>query len=108
MNPNYKHRVFPDLVPLPYESNFPPATPDVALDFIRTLLRYDPNSRPSAIEALKHPFFTEIRMQRLEIPGPEQLMPFEMFLWTQQEYAANARLIEQTPLIPAWLPKNYL
>ena len=107
MNPKYKHRVFPDLVPLPYESNFPPTTPEIALEFIRTLLQYDPNNRPTAIEALKHPFFNELRMQRLEIPGPEQLMPFELFLWTKEEYIANARIIETT-LTPNWLPRNYL
>ena len=38
MNPKYKHRIFPELVPLPYESNFPPTTPEIALDFIKTLL----------------------------------------------------------------------
>ena len=38
MNPNYKNRNFPDLVPLAFSSNFPAGTPHVALDFIKHLL----------------------------------------------------------------------
>ena len=57
MNPNYKNRNFPDLVPLAFSSNFPAGTPRVALDFVKHLLVYDPFERPAALQALAHPFF---------------------------------------------------
>ena len=69
MNPNYKNKVFPELIPLGFESNFPAGTPDVALSFLKHLLVYSPNDRPSALEALAHPFFADLRNQRLELPG---------------------------------------
>ena len=61
MNPKYKNRQFPDVLPLAFESNFPAGTPQVALEFLKHLLVYNPNKRPSAIEALTHPFFNDIR-----------------------------------------------
>jgi len=57
MNPDYKNKVFPDLVPAAFESNFPACTPSVALDFLQHLLVYSPTQRPGALEALSHPFF---------------------------------------------------
>lgn len=30
------------------------------LDFVRNLLNIDPNKRPTATEALKHPWFTKV------------------------------------------------
>ena len=49
MNPDYKNKNFPDMVPMPFESNFPPCTDNVALDFLRYLLVYSPGERPSAL-----------------------------------------------------------
>ena len=38
MNPEYKNREFPNLKPLPFETNFPATTNAEALDFIKHLL----------------------------------------------------------------------
>ena len=35
-------------------------------------------------------------------------MPLEMFNFTQPEYNSASRLIEETSLIPHWLPKNWM
>ena len=34
MNPDYKNKNFPALVPLAFETNFPAGTPQVTLDFL--------------------------------------------------------------------------
>lgn len=69
MNPNYKNKVFPELIPLSFESNFPAGTPEIALNFLKHLLVYNPESRPGALEALAHPFFHDLRGARLDLPG---------------------------------------
>lgn len=108
MNPDYKNKVFPSLVPLAFETNFPAGTYQVTLDFLEHLLVYDPNERPSAIEALAHPFFNDLRTNRLDVPGGQGLMPMEMFNFTQEEYNDSAQVIEETTLIPEWLPKTFM
>ena len=69
MNPSYKNKVFPDLVPLAFESNFPAGTPPVATDFLKYLLNYDPNARPGALQALTHSFFNDFRISRVDVPN---------------------------------------
>lgn len=59
MNKHYQHTDFPAVKALPFETNFPPMTNSDALDFLRYLLVYNPNKRPSAREALAHKFLKE-------------------------------------------------
>ena len=61
MNPNYKNKVFPELIPLSFESNFPANTHEVTLSFLKHLLVYNPEDRPAALDALAHPFFNDLR-----------------------------------------------
>jgi serine/threonine protein kinase len=49
----------PKVKPLPFDANFPGTTSGQAIDFVRHLLVYDPNKRPSASDALKHAFLEE-------------------------------------------------
>ena len=69
MNPDYKQPEFPHLKPLPFQTNFPATTNGIALDFILTLLQYDPAKRPNALKALKHPFFEELFTPNLVLPS---------------------------------------
>ena len=82
MNPNYKNKVFPELIPLSFESNFPAGTPDLAISFLKHLLVYNPSERPGAIDALAHPFFSDMLMTRLNLPGNQGAMPVEMYSFT--------------------------
>ena len=70
MNPNYTEFKFPFIKPSPWHKVFgakrPPAD---ALDLISGLLVYDPTRRLSALEALAHPFFNELRMPGARLPG---------------------------------------
>lgn len=47
----------PKLKPFPWERIFSPTTPHDATDLAQRLLRYDPDQRLSAAQALAHPFF---------------------------------------------------
>ncbi|KAK9463985.1 kinase-like domain-containing protein [Lipomyces oligophaga] len=67
MNPNYMEHKFPQIRPHPFSKVFRKG-PQEAIDLISRLLEYNPNQRLSAIEAMCHPFFDELR-------DPETLLP---------------------------------
>jgi glycogen synthase kinase 3 beta len=74
MNPNYMEHKFPQIKPHPFHKVslplnaalcshtqvFKKADP-TALDLIEKLLEYTPTQRLSAIDAMVHPFFNELR-----------------------------------------------
>jgi glycogen synthase kinase 3 beta len=61
MNPNYTEHRFPQIKPHPFSKVFKSKTPQETIDFITLLLQYSPNKRLTAIEALAHPYFDELR-----------------------------------------------
>lgn len=83
MNPNYMEHKFPQIKPHPFNKVhlsqrikgglpngfkvFRKADP-AALDLIARLLEYTPTQRLSAIEAMVHPFFDEIRELQTKLP----------------------------------------
>jgi len=56
---------FPQFVATPLDQLIPQASPE-AINLIQELLRYDPKKRPTASQALQHPFFSK----NLKIPPP--------------------------------------
>ncbi|GBG28895.1 Protein kinase [Hondaea fermentalgiana] len=56
---------FPQFVATPLDQLIPQASPE-AISLIRELLRYDPKKRPTASQALQHPFFSK----NIKIPPP--------------------------------------
>ncbi|KAB8349627.1 hypothetical protein FH972_023646 [Carpinus fangiana] len=60
MNPNYMEHKFPQIKPHPFSKVFRKADNN-AIDLISKLLEYTPTQRLSAIEAMVHPFFNELR-----------------------------------------------
>ncbi|KAM0700033.1 hypothetical protein Q7P36_000244 [Cladosporium allicinum] len=67
MNPNYMEHKFPQIKPHPFNKVFRKADPN-AIDLISKLLEYTPTQRLSAIEAMVHPFFDELRDPNLKLP----------------------------------------
>ncbi|KAK6541778.1 regulator of ime2 [Orbilia ellipsospora] len=67
MNPNYMEHKFPQIKPHPFAKVFRKASPE-AIDLISRLLEYTPTQRLSAIEAMCHPFFDELRDPNTKLP----------------------------------------
>ncbi|KAF3042137.1 regulator of ime2 [Didymella heteroderae] len=67
MNPNYMEHKFPQIKPHPFNKVFRKADPN-AIDLISKLLEYTPTQRLSAIDAMVHPFFDELRDPNTRLP----------------------------------------
>jgi len=67
MNPNYMEHKFPQIKPHPFNKVFRKADPS-AIDLISKLLEYTPTQRLSAIDAMVHPFFDELRDPSTRFP----------------------------------------
>ena len=87
MNPNYMEHKFPQIKPHPFNKVCNPSrcptkemshilipdqvfrkAPPEAIDLISALLEYTPTQRLSAIEAMCHPFFDELRDPNTRLP----------------------------------------
>lgn len=91
MNPNYMEHKFPQIKPHPFTKVFRPRTPADAISLISSLLEYTPTARLTAIEALCHEFFNELRVENARLPNGKP-MP-ELFNWTREELSARPDLI---------------
>ena len=96
MNPNYMEHKFPQIRPHPFSKVFRPRTPPDAIDLISRLLEYTPSARLTAIEALCHPFFDELRTGEARMPNGRELPP--LFNWTKEELSVRPDLISR--LVP--------
>ena len=67
MNPNYMEHKFPQIKPHPFSKVFRKADQN-AITLIEQLLEYTPTQRLSAIEAMVHPFFDELRDPGTRLP----------------------------------------
>ncbi|KAF9892186.1 regulator of ime2 [Aspergillus nanangensis] len=101
MNPNYMEHKFPQIKPHPFNKVFRKA-PQEAIDLISALLEYTPTQRLSAIEAMCHPFFDELRDPNTRLPdsrhpnGQPRELPI-LFDFSRHELsiapAMNSRLV---------------
>lgn len=82
MNPNYMEHKFPQIRPHPFTKVFRPRTPPDAIDLISRLLEYTPTARLTAVEALCHPFFDELRTGDVRMPNGREMPP--LFNWTKE------------------------
>ncbi|KAH8080950.1 glycogen synthase kinase 3 [Filobasidium floriforme] len=96
MNPNYMEHKFPQIKPHPFTKVFRPRTPADAISLITNLLQYTPTARNTAMEALTHEFFDELRVEGARLPNGKP-MP-ELFNFTKEELSARPDLIHQ--LVP--------
>nr|CAD1840090.1 unnamed protein product [Ananas comosus var. bracteatus] len=79
MNPNYNEFRFPQIKAHPWHKIFPKRMPPEALDLVSRLLQYSPNLRCTALEALIHPFFDELRDPSTRLPNGRFLPPLFNF-----------------------------
>lgn len=102
MNKNYMEHKFPQIRPHPFSKVFRPHTASDAIDLISRVLDYTPTARLSAVEALVHPYFDELRQ-----PPPSgqsaQLLPNgrpfpPLFDFTREELSVRPDLISK--LVP--------
>ncbi|EEQ85886.1 CMGC/GSK protein kinase [Blastomyces dermatitidis ER-3] len=101
MNPNYMEHKFPQIKPHPFNKVFRKAPPE-AIDLITALLEYTPTQRLSAVEAMCHPFFDELRDPNTRLPdsrhpnNPPRQLP-NLFDFSRHELSIlpsmNSRLI---------------
>ena len=103
MNPNYMEHKFPQIKPHPFSKVcschvltppvwvpetscerihflfcfqvFRPRTPVEAIDLVSRLLEYTPSARLSAIEAMCHSFFDDLRVEATKMPNGKDLPP---------------------------------
>ncbi|CAG8665727.1 2094_t:CDS:2, partial [Scutellospora calospora] len=96
MNPNYMEHKFPQIKPHPFSKVFRARTPPEAIDLISRLLEYTPPNRLTAVEAMCHPFFDELRNPETRLPNGKELP--KLFDFTEQELSIRNDLISQ--LVP--------
>ncbi|KZO95837.1 CMGC/GSK protein kinase [Calocera viscosa TUFC12733] len=91
MNPNYMEHKFPQIKPHPFSKVvFRPRTSTDAIDLVSRLLEYTPTARLSAIEAICHPFFDELRLDGTRMPNGKPLPP--LFNFTREELSIRPDL----------------
>ncbi|GAA5816209.1 Glycogen synthase kinase-3 beta [Mucor flavus] len=83
MNPNYTEHRFPQIKPHPFSKVFKSKTPQESIDFLSLLLQYSPDKRLSAIEALAHPYFDELRDPDTKMMNGKDLP--KLFNFSKQE-----------------------
>jgi glycogen synthase kinase 3 beta len=98
MNPNYMEHKFPQIKPHPFSKVsslltfhslplidgvllqvFRPRTAAEAIDLVAKLLEYTPGARLSAVEAMIHPFFDELRVEGARMPNGKEFPPLMDF-----------------------------
>ncbi|KMZ71458.1 putative Protein kinase [Zostera marina] len=79
MNPNYTEFKFPQIKAHPWHKIFHKRMPPEAVDLVSRLLQYSPNLRSTAVEALTHPFFDELRDPSTRLPNGRYLPPLFNF-----------------------------
>ncbi|CAN1853243.1 Shaggy-related protein kinase epsilon [Linum perenne] len=97
MNPNYTEFKFPQIKAHPWHKIFHKRMPPEAVDLVSRLLQYSPNLRSTAVEALVHPFFDELRDANARLPSGRHLPP--LFNFKPHELkGANMELVSR--LVP--------
>ncbi|KAG6853698.1 Glycogen synthase kinase 1 [Blastosporella zonata] len=96
MNPNYMEHKFPQIKPHPFSKVFRPRTAPEAIDLVSKLLEYTPGARLSAVEAMVHPFFDELRGEGQRMPNGKEFP--RLFDFVREELSVRPDLIRQ--LVP--------
>lgn len=87
----------PNIQPTDFRKRFKRGTNPEVIDLLKKILCYDPNERITPLEALMHPYFDELRRQRLTINGKKIV---DLFNFNDAELSSNPELKGQ--LVPKW------
>jgi glycogen synthase kinase 3 beta len=97
MNPAYVDHRFPTIRPHPFSRVFRNRASQDAIDFIPSLLDYTPTSRLTAVEAMAHTYFDDLRDPNATYTETQPLP--ELFNFSQQELMVqpevNHRLVPE-------------
>ncbi|KAL1915859.1 uncharacterized protein VTP21DRAFT_6247 [Calcarisporiella thermophila] len=96
MNPNYMEHRFPQIKPHPFSKIFKSRSSPEAIDLLSYLLVYSPQQRLTAIEAMCHPFFDELRDPNTRMLGGAELPP--LFDFSEFELSIRPDLVHR--LVP--------
>ncbi len=95
MNPNYSEFKFPIIKANQWSKVFEGSKRPMTKSYydgthlIGELLKYDPDSRLKPLEALKHPFFDQLRQDPgLKLPNGSSL-PKDLFNFTEEEISST-------------------
>ncbi|KAK7337569.1 hypothetical protein VNO77_18151 [Canavalia gladiata] len=97
MNPNYTEFKFPQIKAHPWHKIFHKRMPPEAVDLVSRLLQYSPNLRISALEALIHPFFDELRDPNTRLPNGRFLPPLFNFKVNELKGVPAEMLVKLIP-----------
>lgn len=104
LNPNYSDlNKFPPITPLPWSKIFRklPPSASTAIDLVSRLLVYKPKCRMSAMEAMSHPFFNDLRMPDARLPSGKPLPPLFNLYESEVEQAKQSHLLDR--ILPSHL-----
>ena len=99
MNPLYTEFKLPQIKAQPWVKIFPEKTCPKAIDLISRMLVYNPSARITALEALQHSFFNELRESNTKISDDVPLPDLFNFTDEEKERIEPQALIK---LIPSW------
>ena len=91
----------PNIQPMDFKKRFKRSTNPQAIDLLKKILCYDPKQRITPLEALLHPYFDELRKQRLTINGKKIV---DLFNFNDAELSSNPSLTKS--LVPSWYKGN--
>ncbi|KAF1892069.1 hypothetical protein Lal_00036423 [Lupinus albus] len=97
MNPNYTEFKFPQIKAHPWHKIFYKRMPPEAVDLVSRLLQYSPNLRSTALEALVHPFFDELRDPNTRLPNGRFLPPLFNFKASELKGVPTEMLVKLAP-----------
>jgi glycogen synthase kinase 3 beta len=98
MNPSFDEFKFPDVTSRSIHDIFEASASPEAVDLLTKMIVYVPSERITAIEALAHPFFDELRDSRTRLPNGRKLP--RLFDFTDDELRGHEHL--RPALIPTW------
>ena len=98
MNPNYNEFRFPQIKSHPWSKVFHAKVDADAIDLVSCFLKYAPTQRVSGLEALGHPFFSEILQPDCTLPNGMYSssihFPYQRDCYTNLEYWSRAEAAE--------------